>query len=165
MSGQEYEVIQDFDNKRANAHASLFVASMFGLFSLLALMGRIVDRTLPSFANYAVIILLLLSYIFVWFFGLYSLLNFFFYATVAHYAKGEIVKEKEVELIREAKRGWTWIPRKFASFKEPNINISEQASERKEKRFSHNKETVFVVIYFAIGLLPMVAFWIWFLAS
>jgi hypothetical protein len=166
--------MQDFFNKRGNAHASFFVASMFGLFNLLALMGRFVDRSLFSVGNLGVIISLLLSYGFVWFFGLYSLLNFFFYATVAQIAERKIVGEMESELIDEVRKSWTLIPRRFASVKEQTKNTSAQTSENKSEQASEqtfevkvkwlgrNKETLFVIAYVAIGLLSLVAFLIWF---
>jgi hypothetical protein len=161
MSGtNEYEVIQDFYNKRANAHASLFVASMFGLFSLLALMGRIVDRYSFAGSNLTVLILLSISYGLVWLFGLYSSLNFFFHATIAQHAEKKIVQDKDRRIIDKAKAKWKWIPKTFADFKGPKT--SNTSEEEESRWFNNNKENAFVFFYFLIGLLPLIAFFLWF---
>jgi hypothetical protein len=157
---EQFKIIQDFDNKRANAFASLFIASMFGLFGLLGVMVRIHDS--PSFFNGSAIYFLLSSYILVWIFGLYSLLNFFFYATVAQLAETQITGETRNNLIRNVIDEWAWIPRTFANFK---VQIKKAvASEGKKVAgpskfiwFRVHKETIFVVLYILIGLLPLFA--------
>lgn len=156
--GNEYEVIQDFDNKRANAHASLFVASMFGLFTLLALMARILNRSMPYFV--IVLGLLFVSYVFVFVFGLYSLLNFFIYATVSEAAEEKIVEGKERELVEAI--DWRGVEKIFVGLK---VASKEPEKDTRRKGFLRNKGTIFAFIYALIGWLPFIAFWIWLICT
>lgn len=152
--GNVYEVIQDFDNKRANAHASLFVASMFGLFTLLALMARILDRTSPNYV--AIFVLFVISYGLIFLFGLYSLLNFFFYATVSQAAEEKIIEGKERQLVNSIP--WAGVEKVFVGMK---MASEEPEKDTNRKRFLRTKGTFFVVLYVLIGLLPLIAFMIW----
>jgi hypothetical protein len=80
---RNWTVIQDFNNKKANAHATIFIASLFGLFSILSLMGRLFSpiSSINSSGNYNVTVFILLSFSYwlIWAFGLYSLGNFTYY--------------------------------------------------------------------------------------
>lgn len=160
----QYEVIQDFHNKRANAFASLFVASMFGLFTLLSLMERIVDLTSP-------LILLILCYLTVFGFGLYSLLNFSYYATVAQIAKWQIkdVQKTETKLLEGITKERTWFFRSFAYLKVRPLVAASKASKQKQGYFKWSavasgfiryKDHIFVIFYFVIGLLPLIVLWL-----
>lgn len=62
-------VIQDFNNKKANAHAAIFVASMFALFTVLSLAQRIVVNVVNDTVNLNLCILILssVSYWLIWF--------------------------------------------------------------------------------------------------
>jgi len=76
-------VVQDFYSKRAVAHASFFVASVFGLFTVLRLIYEMNPYPASQFT-------LSVVYIGVWIFGGYSFLNFSFYATIANSAQKAI---------------------------------------------------------------------------
>ena len=158
-----YLVIQDFDNKRANAHATLFVASMFGSFTLLSLTDRLVDLKVFSFSNCAIFGLLLLSYVLVGLFGAYSLLNFFLYATTSQIAEREIIRDKEREMVIEAKKGFGIILKWFVDFKTPDPK--EKASEKGDSLLRRRKGEILVFLYFLIVSLPMLAFVIRFICG
>jgi hypothetical protein len=152
---RSYSVIQDFDNKRANAHATLFVASMFGSFTLLSLVDRLVDIKVFSLSNCAIFGLLLFSYVLVGLFGAYSLLNFFLYATTSQIAERKIIEEKEGRMLTEAKKGWRGISKWFADFKE----------RKEEGLLKGRKEDILVFLYVLIVSLPMLAFFVRFLCG
>lgn len=125
-------VIQDFNNKKANAHAAIFVASMFALFTVLSLAQRIVVNVVNDTVNLNLCILILssVSYWLIWFFGLYSIGNFTYYSTVAQKAEEGIIGYSELNLIKEHLKGWKGFFKFFASFKikenkSPTLNLSE----------------------------------------
>jgi hypothetical protein len=169
-----YSVIQDFDNKRANAHASLFVASMFGSFAILSLMDRLlnpIDRSkVFSSSNYVIFGLLFSGYVLVGLFGAYSLLNFFFYATTSQHAERKIIGGKEKEVVEETKKGLKGILKWFADFKvhpsiepEPKEKASEKETsfiDRSIDRIKGRNQDIFVALYVLIISLPMLAFFI-----
>jgi len=70
---EKLKVIQDFNNKKANSHATIFVASMFALFTVLSIAQRIVIQTSSkgSILNLPILGLSIASYILIWLFGLY----------------------------------------------------------------------------------------------
>lgn len=93
MDNSDYAALSallDFYSDRATAHASLFVACVFGLFTILAILEK----------N---IIILSLAYWFLFGSGLYELLNFGQYAKDADVIKRyiEIPKEKLVNDIKK----------------------------------------------------------------
>lgn len=150
-------VVQDFNNKKANAHATIFVASMFALFTVLSLAQRIVTKVSSncSIWNYTILGLSIASYILIWVFGLYSIGNFTYYSTLSQIAENQIVGDMDRELIRKHKNDWSIVVRVFANFK---LN-EDQGRIRKYVR-SHN-EWASIIIYSVIGLLPFIAFIIW----
>jgi hypothetical protein len=146
-------VSQDFNNKKANSHATIFVASMFALFTVLSLATRIVKTPISSncaLSNYAVLGFSIFSYILIWLFGFYSLANFAYYSTAAFHAEHRIVGGMDRELMSGYMEGKKNIFRTFVSFK---LNS--------EGRIRRNNEWISVLIYLAIGLLPFFAFIIW----
>lgn len=147
-------VIQDFNNKKANAHATIFVASMFALFTVLSLAQRIVTKVSSncSIPNFTVLWLSIVSYLLIWVFGLYSMLNFTYYSTVSQRAEEKIVGDMERQLISSYKKGWKGVFKLFASFKVPD---GDQGFIRR------NNEWMSIIIYSTIGLLPFIAFIIW----
>jgi hypothetical protein len=149
-------VIQDFNNKKANSHATIFVASMFSLFTVLSLSQRIVAKEFPSFLcwNTLVLALSLVSYGLIWLFGLYSFLNFSYYSTVAQRAEEQLVQDLDRKLISHYKSKWTGILKRFASFKVPNTDDDGTG----QGTFRRNNEAISVLFYFIIGFLPLLAF-------
>jgi hypothetical protein len=130
---------------------------MFGLFSLLALMKGIINQTSSGTVNNAITFLLVFSYLLVWFFGLYSLFNFFHYATLAQRAMYKIVGARENELLEEAKNEWSWIIRTFSKLKNP--------TEGSGLRLKNIKEYLFLICYSLIGFLPLIALFLWFCST
>jgi len=147
-------VIQDFNNKKANSHATIFVASMFSLFTVLSLTQRIINKSFPSFLcwNTLILFLSIISYGLIWFFGLYSLLNFSYYSTVAQRAEQQLVKGMDRNLINNYKSEWTGIVKKFASFKVP---------DKEQGKLRRNNEVISICVYSIIGILPLIAFLVW----
>lgn len=132
----KYTVIQDFDNKRANAHATLFVASMFGSFTLLSLTDRLVDVKVFSLNNCAIFGLLLFSYVLVVLFGAYSLLNFFLYATTSRIAEKKVIGEggeEEGKIAEEVKQGRKGIEKWFVDFKQRKESFLKGRKEEDRK--------------------------------
>ena len=146
-------VIQDFNNKKANSHATIFVASMFALFTVLSLATRIVAQASFSISNCTVLFFSSVSYILIWIFGLYSALNFSYYSTVSQRAEEAIVCGLDRQLISSYMEDWKGPLRRFANFKVP----PDQGWFRKKL------EWTIIIGYFVIGVLPFLAFLIWFL--
>ena len=148
-------VIQDFNNKKANSHATIFVASMFALFSVLSLAQRIVSKSALAIStwNNVIFVLSIASYAVIWFFGLYSLLNFFYYSTVANRAEYRLVRGMERALVEEYKSSWKWVSKNFASFKVP---------EKPQNLIRRNTQAIGICVYGVIGFLPLSAFLVWF---
>ena len=99
-------IIQDFNNKKANSHATMFVASMFALFTILSLASRIVAPESYDTANIIVLTLSLVSYHCIWFFGLVFAGNFAFYSTVSQRAEEAIVQGLDKQLIDSYLETW-----------------------------------------------------------
>jgi hypothetical protein len=155
---RDWTVIQDFNNKKANSHATIFVASMFALFTVLSLAQRIMSKGSQVSLNYVVLPLFLATYILIWFFGLYSMLNFSFYSTISQRAEERIIGNRENDLIKSTKVQWKGILKLFSNYKVPDHNESQgRASSTVDSNFG-----LFIGVYIAIGLLPLVAFIIWF---
>jgi hypothetical protein len=147
-------VIQDFNNKRANAHAAMFVASMFALFTVLSLAQRTVIND-HLILNPWILFLPIASYWIIWFFGLYCLGNFTYYSTVAQRAENEIIGNMEHDLISQYIPLWKGLFKSFASFK-----INENRDRILRFIRSHN-EFLSIFVYSLIGILPFIAFIIW----
>jgi hypothetical protein len=164
-------VIQDFNNKKANSHATLFVASMFALFTVLSLASRIVTPASFSFSNYLILSFSLINYIFIWIFGLYSMLNFSYYSTVSQRAEEEIVCGLDNQLISDHMKEWKGILKCFANYKMPNLDKKKakkiiqpeiEGQEIVSKTIVSRNLEIFIIGYAVIGLLPFLAFLIWF---
>jgi hypothetical protein len=147
-------VIQEFNNKKATTHATIFVASMFALFTVLSLAQRIINKSFPSFLcwNTLTFSLSIASYVLIWIFGLYSFFNFSYYSTVAQRAEDQVVKGRDRALILNYIPQWTGLLKKFARFKVPEKAESVQAEIR------NSNEGITVIVYILIGLLPLIAF-------
>jgi len=152
-------IVQDFFSKRAVAHASFFVASMFGLFTILSLMEKFIDR-MPFHGvtwqltwdwNFTRFLLLSSSYVFIWLFGLYSFGNFSYYATLAQRVEEKIAKNKDNEIINESKKGLGGILKWFYDFK---------SGHRQEGSFGwvrrHNTILLFI-LYLLVGSFPFIS--------
>lgn len=151
-----FTVLQDFYSKRAVAHASFFVASIFGLFTVLSF----IERVLPSVVTVNQIFLLplksvgyLLLYIIywlIWLFGLYSLYNFGLYSTKSQHAEVKLA-EKQDALIRGEIKNDTKFPKNYLAFK-------DQDQEHKSLSWlKRNNLAIFVLFYLLFGLLPFIA--------
>lgn len=151
------KVIQDFNNKKANSHATIFVASMFALFTVLSLATRIVKSTDGLVLNCPILGLSIATYILIWFFGLYSIGNFAYYSTVAQRAEEKIVRGMDKRLVEEYihESARSRVFRKFANFK-----LNEGQGHTLTKIRSNN-EYASIIIYIIIGFLPLLAFLIW----
>jgi len=82
---QSLAAVLDFYSDKSDAHASFFLASLFGLFTVLSIT--------QGFRGEPVRYLLLIPYWLLFFGGLYSLLNFGLYATLARSIKVRIQNE------------------------------------------------------------------------
>jgi hypothetical protein len=153
-------IVQDFFSKRAVAHASFFVASIFGLFTILSLMEKFINR-MPFYGviwqlawdwNSARFLLLSSSYWFIWLFGLYSFANFGYYATLAQKAEEKIVENKDIEIIKESKekhgRALNW----FYNFKS---GLQQKGLFGWVRR--HNAIMFFLFYFFVIGFFPFIS--------
>ena len=157
-------VIQDFNNKKANSHATIFVASMFALFTVLSLASRIATPSF-SFSNYLILSFSSISYLFIWIFGLYSILNFSYYSTVSQRAEEEIVCGLDKQLISDYMKKWKGILKWFANYKMPKSTLIYPPIKGQEiinKTIVSRNLAFFIIGYALIGLLPFVAFIIWF---
>jgi hypothetical protein len=137
---RQLSVVEDFYSTRAVAHASFFVASIFGLFAILAFMERftMVSKILVSFAYWAV-----------WSGGLYSFMRFSFYSGRAQAAQRRTTKDAEKlwDVVPENPKGQQTIPSIFEKVR----------SSRFVKR---HDLAMFVIAYAFIGCLVFVAFWL-----
>jgi len=172
--------IQDFYSARTVAHATFFLSSLFGLFTILSLM---VNMKIPSMiqANgfisvqfLAMAICLLFPYIIVWFFGLYSLFNYKYYAAVAEAAQvkivgrvaGDLIKEtlikKEKEKIKTRNRVLCYFHGLMKSLYEAKSGLPEEMEEEKKLvyKLNRHKMWIFLLFYIVLGLLPLIAIWI-----
>jgi len=165
--GKELPVIQDFYSQRAIAHAGFLVVSMFGLFTLLALLRNGVDK--GSFSsivwswdllwswiyawNSRLLVALSISYWLVWLYGLYSYLSFSFYASVAQLALEKTTKY-DSKLIDKAKNRHNGIIKWFFDFKK-----GKHAKEPPDLKYKIRDKTltIFLIVYLLIGLLPFLA--------
>jgi len=153
-------IVQDFFSKRAVAHASFFVASIFGLFTILSFMEKSISRIPLSEViwqlawdwNFARLILLSSTYWFIWLFGLYSFANFNFYATLAQHAEEKIAENKDNEIINESKKGLGGILKWFYDFKSGLL-------QKGLSGWIRNHETILLsTLYFLlIGLFPFIS--------
>lgn len=128
---------EDFYSARAVAHASFFVASVFGLFTILAFMetSSMVSKALLS-----------VTYWVVWGFGLYSFLNFSRYAVHAQQAESRTTRQvKPLIYPNETAKGQEKIIRGFERL-------------RRCEWVSRHDIYLFLGIYFAVGVLVFVAF-------
>jgi hypothetical protein len=146
-------VIQDFNNKKANSHATIFAASVFALFTVLSLSTRIVTPGVFDPSNVIIFIFSSVSYFLIIFLGGYSSMNFTYYSTISQRAEELIVEGLERQLITEEMKKWKNPLKRFASFKVPP---NEQGWTRR------NLQTLILIGYSVIGILPFVAFVIWF---
>ena len=160
ITSNDLTIIQDFNNKKANAHATIFVASMFALFTFLSLATRITQKvsiSAPSpIPNMCIIGLSILSYWIIWGFGLYSLGNFTYYSTLAQGAERKLVAwKKERRLIKEYENEWSKVFKIFVDFKH-NENQGHIMSQ-----IRRNNEQLSIMVYFLIGVLPFAAYIVW----
>lgn len=121
----------DFHSDRATAHASFFVASIFGLFTTLSLY--------PYASKVWLMGLLAVSFWFIWGFGAYSLYNFGRFAAIA---QGILSKIREMgsttEIESEEVKRWDKRHVKFMWFKS-----------------IPRKLHVFLILYFLlVGVVP-----------
>lgn len=95
-------IIEDFYSTRAVAHASFFVASVFGLFTILTLMEVLLEKlnSNGSEANFTIISLSLV-YWGAFGFGLYSFMNFGHYSNLAKTAIWKTAREADA-LIKQS---------------------------------------------------------------
>jgi hypothetical protein len=157
-------VMQDFYSKRAAAHASFFVASVFGLFTVL----RLIDNMYYSFWSKTV---LALVYVSLWIMGIYSFLNFSFYASIAHNAERSLQilaiklidperkKDMERQLLtdqvkdlKKAKLFRKWIIYRFFDFK-------VFGGKPKRKWLRRNIDLILFGAYLSGGLLALIFVW------
>lgn len=122
----------DFHSDRATAHASFLVACVFGLFAILSLIGAPNQAPHPIYS---------IAYWLLWLGGLYSLLNFGYYAKKASRVRGRILKEKEA-LMKEIETKEPLLLRIFSTLKD-------------SKPIKKCKIVVMIMLYFLfIGLFP-----------
>ncbi len=183
--------IQHFYSARTVAHATFFLSSIFGLFTILSL---IVNMKIPSIVQanglisvqfLAVAICLLFPYIIVWFFGLYSLFNYKYYAAVAEAAQAKIVgpvagqlirknlidkEEKKIQNLQEKEKIKTrnrvsrYFHRLMKSLYLAKSGIELTKEEEEQAHFAsklnRKKMWIFLFLYIALGLLPLIVIWI-----
>jgi phosphotransferase system glucose/maltose/N-acetylglucosamine-specific IIC component len=142
-----FAVVQDFYSKKAVAHASFLVASMFGLFTILAFAERTLGNP-PSYLNF---FLLAITYWSIWVFGLYSMFNFSLYATMAQHAERHAAMNEDDQVKDEVKKSSNRILKPFVDFKMASANEKIKFGVR-----SHF-DYVFLVFYVLIGILPFLA--------
>ena len=82
---RQVEIVQNFYSTRAVAHASFFVASIFGMFTILALMVSIFQK-LSNDWFWTAMVLLSLTYWGIFLVGFHSFLKFSQYSTYAQHA-------------------------------------------------------------------------------
>jgi hypothetical protein len=152
--------VQDFFSKRAVAHASFFVASIFGLFTILSLMEKFVNR-MPFYGiiwqlawdwNFARFLLLSSSYWFIWLFGLYSFANFGYYATLAQRTEEKIAEGKEIEIIDETKKK---LGRRLSWFYGFKSGLSQRGLSGWIR--SHGTILLSILYFLLIGLFPFIS--------
>jgi len=150
---EKLATIQDFYSKRTVAHASFFVSSLFGLFTLLSLMLTVKARGSTLVPLETILVLLLVPYGIVWFFGLYSLFNFDYYASLAEHAETKIASDKMSELALD-------IIDKRKGIMKRLFRMKAGFSDAPLKRFRVHKIAIFLTLYAVLGLLPLVVIWI-----
>jgi hypothetical protein len=97
----------DFYSDRATAHASLFVASLFGLFSVLS----IVDQLTGDYIWFSMVIYFLLAYS-----GYFTLVRFGFYAQIAHLITLGLEEKSTFESVKfSTEKGKTNLDKKINS--------------------------------------------------
>jgi hypothetical protein len=136
---RQLAIVEDFYSTRAVAHASFFVASVFGLFAILELMERRFSMT--SLA------LLSLAYWIVWAFGLFSFLNFCRNALRANYAERMIASQAE-GLINQQIRDATGQEKLVRGFDRL----------RSVKWITNHDKYLFLVVYSGVGVIAFIAF-------
>lgn len=155
----------EFYSDRAIAHASFLVACIFGLFTILSVMNNVFGKF-----SLLVWILLAITYWVLWSFGLYSLLNFGFFATVAQVSKEMITEGSDLEkdVMEKAKKMKRGIFRVFFNYKESEEALKKESSLHKSQKVKiltpilyflrKRKTTIFIGFYFLfIGFIPFVA--------
>ena len=164
--------IQDFYSKRTVAHASFFLSSLFGLFSLLSLMTIVKVQGSTFLRTEGILILLLVPYGIVWFFGLYSLFNFRYYAAIAEASQvkmvgneagtliGEALIKKEAEEMKKHKRVLRFFHRLMKSLYESKAGLPEVEKNNRIYQLNRHKMKIFLLFYIILGLLPLVTVWI-----
>jgi len=141
-----YAVVQDFYSKRAVAHASFFVASVFGSFTILTFMERCYERLSSNgIASIMTLVLLSLTYWAIGGLGFYSFMNFSNYSNLAQHAEqkgaGKVDKEirDEARKIQGKATGW------FADIKS-------------SKQFARHNLLMFLLAYLAVIIFAFTAF-------
>lgn len=143
LTNSDYEALSsllDFYSDRAVAHASFLVACVFGLFTILSLLG---GKELHLKFVYSI------AYWMLWLGGFYSLLNFRLFATEAQKIAG-FIENGKISLLNR-------LNEKKETKRRPNrISVFINKRFRWFKELKH-KFTVITVSYFLlIGLFPYV---------
>jgi hypothetical protein len=138
---RQLAIVEDVYSTRAVAHASFFVASLFGLFTILALI--LMERLSITSS-----VLLSITYWLVWSFGLFSFLNFSRYATRANRAIEKTASEA-TKLVSKQIENATCLQDKIVRWFE---------GLRSDKWLRNRDKTLFIIAYIAIGLFGYVAF-------
>ncbi len=144
---RQLTVLQDFYSKRAVAHASFFIASVFGLFAVLALMERYSEKIRSDSSVTAVLALLSLVYLSVGALGVYSFMNFTNYSNRAQKAVGRTAKKAD-ESIRELKTPKTSQDKLLMTFE----------NMKSCKWFKDHNMFLFLSAYIAVVAFAYVAF-------
>jgi hypothetical protein len=150
---EHLKIIQDFNNKKANSHATIFVASMFALFTVLSLATRVMEPISVKPPNYLVLSLCSISYFLILLFGMYAALNFTYYSTISQNAEEAIVCGFDRQFINKSMKDWRGTVKIFAKFKVP---IKGQGWLRRKL------DWIIIIGYLMSGILPFIAFIIWF---
>jgi hypothetical protein len=134
---RQLTVAEDFYSSRTVAHASFFVASIFGSFTILALMER----------EFVSLVLLSIIYWFVFLFGVFSFLNFSRYAIRAQIAERKIANEAETFIKQELEKSTTRQDKLIRQFDR----------RRASPKIANIDKYLFLIVYFAVGLIAFVA--------
>jgi hypothetical protein len=137
---RQLTVAENFYSSRTVAHASFFVASIFGSFTILALMKR----------EFVSSVLLSIIYWLVFLFGVFSFLNFSRYAIRAQIAEGKTANEAETFIKQELEK--------------PNTRqdklIRQFDRTRASPEIANIDKFLFLIAYSAVALVAFVAVWL-----
>lgn len=154
---RQVEIVQNFYSTRAVAHASFFVASIFGLFTVLALMDSSFLELSSNWSSWAALVLLSFTYWGVFAVGWHSFMKFSQYSIYAEYAES-LTAQKANELV---------VTRSFERNEIVTLaTILARPREwfnRKLKRyyisFSRHNKDIYDLAYVGIGISAFIAFY------